>query len=201
MSGFFINSDGMFITNSHILKKINYPSLSPESKKDYTLTVDSELGKMRLDGARFVKCWPQSEIDLCILEVLNHKSKYFIPLTSMPSKLEYLKERAISLVGHCGKDFNIKTGKIDRYYEDFQSAKSKEVVRNVGLHLGSVQTEPSPCHGDSGGPVFESLTGKLRGIVLGSLEVEYEKKEYFFMLPSYEILKKVRGLNVANSID
>lgn len=194
-AGFFINQSGLVIVNSHILKLANYSHFEPEKYDDYILHLFAENDQLMLEGAKFLKCFKQEEIDLCAIKVSGYKNKNYIPLTSRPKDLERMKLKKVSVVGHCGKKFNTKQGHIIRYYEDFQSSKDKEIVKNVGKNLISVDFSPQLCGGDSGGPVFDSLTGKLYGFVLGFEEIVREdNKKYYLALPAYEIKKAIDGI-------
>jgi hypothetical protein len=199
-TGFFIHKKGLLVTSSHLLKKAGYPHYSPENKSDYKLIISSRHGQMEriYAGGKFIKCFDQKEIDICLLTVGKPKGKMkvknYAPLKRERRKVPKNKfaKTPIYMIGHCSGRHYVKSGSIVRYYEDFQNTEVVLLMGSIGKLMFSFETDKEPCEKDSGGPIFDRRTGKVLGVVQEMAREQGKQERFFLALASYEIEKVLR---------
>lgn len=178
-SGFFVSSDGYFITNYHVLKKYL-------ASNDYKISVTNSEG--RDYDVLLGDCQNKKKIDLCAGRALGVEGGTFLGLSSE----NIGSGHTVFSVSNGGNDFISKSGEIVEIIKSYQGNPDA----NVGVKM--LHTNFSLVGGDSGGGVF-STNGELVGIhtaaIIGrndSLAISAEEVASFFEVAKYHGFKPVR---------
>jgi S1-C subfamily serine protease len=152
-SGFFIGTEGYFLTNHHVVKN------SLENKK-VLLEIQTRDGK-RLSDVRMIKCSDDRKIDLCIFRANGYKPKAHYILNS--DNLVVGQKNV--LIGHCHMyPWKIKSGKTIKIWKDIEARIGLSKL-GTGSPVEMVEGSFDPCPGDSGAALFSSNKGILLGMI------------------------------------
>ncbi|MCO4794413.1 MAG: trypsin-like peptidase domain-containing protein [Bacteriovoracaceae bacterium] len=187
-AGFFISRDGTFVTNHHVLEDA---IKSPSEYRVEFLTSDEK----RLTQVEFASCSDKRKIDLCVLKARNLKLKKTFTFSRQRIGLG----QKVVLIGHCeDPPWSAKSGKIIKTWSDIQQNLGKmKVTRNDGVQ--TIETNVFQCGGDSGGPLFSPINGRLVGMTTERHVVtkgSKELKKYMMSITAKEIeayIKKNRN--------
>lgn len=145
-SGFFINKDGYFLTNYHVIQSLFTPG--------YIAEVKTKSGK-KSQALSFVNCDIYG-LDLCLLKI-DLKPEKWIEITAIS---QAKVGSSVALIGHPkGLEWTISDGLIS----SVRDAKTKN-----GLGFKEVQISVPVSPGASGSPIFD-ISGKLVGVVTSGI--------------------------------
>jgi len=184
-AGFFISKKGIFVTNHHVIEDAIQ---NPSAYRVEFLTSNEE----RINNIEFAGCGDQRKIDLCVLKATNYKPKKIFSFSQSKIGLG----QKVVLVGHCeDPPWSVKSGEIIKTWSDIQENLGKvEVTRNDGVE--TIETNVFQCGGDSGGPLFSPVNGKLVGMTTERHVITKDQKEirkYMMSITSLEIEKYVKS--------
>ncbi len=183
-AGFFVSKSGIFVTNHHVIED------AIKNPKDYRvefLTSNEE----RINNIDFSGCSDQRKIDLCVLRAKNYRPKRHFNF----SKNKIGLGQKVVLIGHCeDPPWSVKSGEIIKTWADIQSNLGKtQVKRNDGVE--TIETNVFQCGGDSGGPLFSPVNGRLVGMTTERHVITRDKEEirkYMMSITALEIEKFVK---------
>jgi hypothetical protein len=154
-TGFFINKEGYFVTNAHIIK--------PGKKNKLWFQA---YNKEVIISPEIIKC--DKIIDLCLMKAIDFKPEKFI---SYSNDFVMGAGNPIFSIGHCNEKYSLKKGvflkRVDKISDYFD-------IRNADFSGLVFDPNKFPiCPGDSGGAIFaiEGLSHKklyLIGVVIGA---------------------------------
>lgn len=171
-SGFFVSSDGVIVTNAHVLS----PGLTSQFSAEIT-TADGKVFKT----FTIAGCRDQRGMDICVIKV-PFKPKSWI--TSQPTKLK--PGQQVYVIGHPkGYEFTISSGMLSG-------------VRNLQGGIEQVQMTASTSPGNSGGPILNS-SGELLGMTTW-MRGEADSNDLNFGISNKEIVNYVSKTNVFRDI-
>lgn len=138
-AGFFISSDGRFVTSQHLLR---YTLLSAAFDAEIQLADGTVVRSFRVAG-----CGDKRHLDLCLLKLDVTPAANFTLTERKP-----LPGEAAFVIGHPrGLDFSISNGIVS-------------ALRSTPAGIEEVQISTAISPGTSGGPIFNDR-GELLGIV------------------------------------
>lgn len=170
-TGFFINKDGLAVTNFHVLFHANNKTLFSKTEKSKYINMnyliktgsfqykftDKDGNTLKGGSPKIIGCGNKNNIDACLLKFNIQKTAH-IPTDA----IKVGKGNKVLSIGYCGGSLNIKKGNIINYYKDFLSLKNITNI-NYNLETKMIQVSNPICPGDSGGPIFSS-NGDLVGM-------------------------------------
>lgn len=184
-SGFFV-SKNKIIASKHTIKPfLENPKSQIAVVHNNELVMDLELGQ----------CGNENHIDICVFRTKNYKSDYYIPASRYEDS--FVNE-PVTVVGWPERtdsptSYNLRVIKKWENHKEktglINSMKKNNTV--INLNMRSLQLSGDSEKGVSGGPAFNSLNGKFRGVT-GDIWVK-NKKAYDMLIPSdyiYSFLKK-----------
>jgi S1-C subfamily serine protease len=173
-SGFFINSQGLLVTNFHVLETLLRPGLQAEV---------SLFNGQRLQEMEILSCSNKNKIDLCLVQTSHKPQSWFEPLPYSPAI-----GHTVHKIGNGGSmDFNFFSGVTLEREDNIPFLLSYRYDQNKEVEFLEVSVPIFP--GDSGGPVFDSR-GKLVG--MSTLKI------YNFTQEEGKIKENVRGMIISS---
>jgi len=152
-SGFFINRQGMILTNRHVMMPYF------EGLPTTTITVRTRAGKSFVgDQVKLYGCADNPQLDACLLQVTTLPD-YVFAIRDEPMK----KGLKVFEIGHpLGFDWTLSNGIVSGY-QDVEFVKLVTPTPSAKkVHMLQTTSPTSP--GNSGGPVFDE-NGKVAGMM------------------------------------
>jgi serine protease Do len=155
-SGSIIQSDGLVLTNAHVV--FNQQRNSPYSEIRIFLKPDRVTGNMKNDTSRKVKArlvQYSNELDLALLKIQKNHAINRLPFLELSNLRKIAIGDPVLAIGHPeqGGFWTLTTGTISSLIENFGDAPGKHVF----------QTETSINRGNSGGPLIDTY-GDIVGV-------------------------------------
>tara|TARA_B100000614_G_scaffold262200_1_gene294669 strand:+ start:605 stop:1561 length:957 start_codon:yes stop_codon:yes gene_type:complete len=179
-TGFFIDRDGMFVTNAHVIKNADEIKIITKDNKEYKVLDYYQINEKK---------------DYAILKI-DSKGKKFKKLHLGNSDKLRVGDDVIAVGNPIGYKYTITSGIVS----------SKRIYDNIEY----IQIDADIAPGSSGGPLFdenENVIGITTSGVIGfsglnfAIPINYIKKVlgYNFSLKSYKSLPKSSNLNYNSS--
>jgi hypothetical protein len=184
-AGVVISKDGFFITNYHVLR----PFLNV-SKLKLSLKIEN-IEKKCFESVKLYECQGQNKADICLLKIEGDSFKDHLNFADTHPK----KGHTANMIGHCKESFFSSTVILEsecfKYNKLYEGLSSKQ---NKNFDVSVCATNINHCPGDSGGPIFDTINGKLIGIVTEETKLTKDGR------PDGEVLKSWKTMIAFDSI-
>ncbi len=149
-TGFFIDNKGTLITNDHVAR---HGVFTVGASLEFVLSDGKKLTKYSTAG-----CRDSRGIDICLLKILDYRSKTWLDIDI---KHKATPGEKVYVIGHPkGYDWSISDG----IFSGYRSINSGSVLVSTSKQaIEQVQVSAPISSGNSGGPII-SESGKLVGM-------------------------------------